>query len=79
MQVAPENGISFALNELLRDQVCADPAHPKMVEKFLLGGFAGAVAMTAVYPMYVVQVSHPTRPPPQPPHATPPFRNSYRS
>ena len=26
-----------------------------MAEKFLLGGLAGAVAMTAVYPMYVVQ------------------------
>ena len=55
VQVAPENGISFALNELLRDRVCADPAHPSMVEKFALGGLAGAVAMSAVYPMYVVQ------------------------
>ena len=55
IQVAPENGISFALNELLRDRLCADPAHPAIAEKFLLGGLAGAVAMSAVYPMYVVQ------------------------
>ena len=55
VQVAPENGISFALNELLRDKFCADPSHPAIMEKFLLGGFAGAVAMSAVYPMYVVQ------------------------
>ena len=51
VQVAPENGIAFALNELLRDRCCVDPAHPRMAEKFLLGGMAGAVAMTAVYPM----------------------------
>ena len=55
VQVAPENGIAFALNELLRDKVCTDPAHPSIAEKFLLGGFAGAVAMSIVYPMYVVQ------------------------
>jgi hypothetical protein len=55
VQVAPENGIAFALNETLRDRFCADPSHPSMLEKFLLGGVAGAVAMTAVYPMYVVQ------------------------
>ena len=55
VQVAPENGIAFALNEVFRDRFCTDPAHPSMLEKFLLGGTAGAVAMTAVYPMYVVQ------------------------
>lgn len=55
IQVAPENGISFALNELLRDRLCADPEHPAVVEKFLLGGLAGAVAMSCVYPMYGAQ------------------------
>lgn len=55
IQVAPENGISFALNEVLRDAVCRDPEHPAMAEKFLLGGAAGAVAMSVVYPLYVVQ------------------------
>ena len=55
IQVAPENGISFALNELLRDKLCADAAHPTMAEKFLLGSTAGAVAMSSVYPLYVVQ------------------------
>ena len=44
-------GIAFALNDVLRDRFCSDPAHPSMPEKFLLGGLAGAVAMTAVYPM----------------------------
>lgn len=55
VQVAPENAMSFALNELLRDRFCSDPSSPSMLEKFLLGGAAGAVAMTAVYPMYVIQ------------------------
>ena len=55
VQVAPENGIAFALNEVLRDRFCADPAKPAMFEKFALGGLAGAVAMSVVYPMYVVQ------------------------
>jgi len=49
------SGISFTLNELLRDRLCADPEHPQVIEKFLLGALAGAVAMTTVYPMYVVQ------------------------
>jgi len=63
VQVAPENGIAFALNDVLRDRFCSDPAHPSMGEKFLLGGLAGAVAMTAVYPMYVVQNRQAAAPP----------------
>lgn len=48
VQVAPENGISFALNELLRDRVCQRPEQPTVAEKFAVGAVAGAVAMTAV-------------------------------
>lgn len=55
VQVAPENGLAFTLNELLRDKVCQDPAVPTVLEKFVQGSLAGALAMTAVYPMYVVQ------------------------
>ena len=57
IQVAPENGISFALNELLRDKLCADAAHPTMAEKFLLGSTAGAGAYTGFQPAPLT--SHP--------------------
>lgn len=55
VQVAPENGITFVMNDVLRDYVCTDASHPTITEKFLLGSVAGAIAMTTVYPMYVVQ------------------------
>lgn len=55
VQVAPENGMAFALNDLLRDYICSDASHPTIPEKFVLGSTAGAMAMTMVYPMYVVQ------------------------
>ena len=54
-RVAPENGISFYLNEKLHDLLAAEPEQPTVGEKFGIGSAAGAVAMTAVYPMYVVQ------------------------
>ena len=55
IQVGPENGIAFLLNDQLRDHMCRDPSRPSVFEKFCMGSTAGAVAMTAVYPMYVVQ------------------------
>lgn len=55
VQVAPENGMSFFLNEKLRDLLAAEPEQPTVGEKFGIGSAAGAIAMTAVYPMYVVQ------------------------
>ena len=55
VQVAPENGIAFLLNDVMRDRVCVDASAPTVSERFLLGSAAGAIAMTAVYPMYVVQ------------------------
>jgi hypothetical protein len=55
IRVTPENGIMFALNDLLKDKVCADPSRPTMSDKFLLGSVAGAASMSAVYPLYVVQ------------------------
>merc|ERR1711957_1036882 len=55
VQVAPENGMSFFLNELLRDWVAADPEYPTVTEKFGIGSAAGAIAMSVIYPMYVVQ------------------------
>jgi hypothetical protein len=55
IRVTPGNGIMFALNDLLKDKVCADPSRPTMSDKFLLGSVAGAASMSAVYPLYVVQ------------------------
>ena len=61
VQVAPM--ASHSPGKVFHDRFCTDPAHPSMLEKFLLGGTAGAVAMTAVYPMYVVQNRRPQRHP----------------
>jgi len=35
--------------------VCADTENPTLTENFICGASAGAIAMTLVYPMYVVQ------------------------
>lgn len=55
VQVGPENAIAFCLNETFKEYLCGDTQAPTVPEKFLIGSAAGAVAMTAVYPMYVVQ------------------------
>lgn len=55
VQVGPENAIAFTLNSLLKDKVCSDVHAPTFVERFALGSTAGAIAMSGVYPMYVIQ------------------------
>lgn len=51
LQVGPENAIAFSCYEFLSRR--HDPEG--LLEKFFYGSISGAVAMTVVYPLYVVQ------------------------
>jgi len=55
IQVCPENSIAFTLNTVLQERFCKDSHAPSIFEKFVFGSVAGATAMSAVYPMYVIQ------------------------
>jgi solute carrier family 25 phosphate transporter 23/24/25/41 len=55
MQVGPESAMTFFLYNQLKLLISADPAHPTGGEKFACGASAGAMAMTLVYPLYVLQ------------------------
>jgi len=55
VQCGPENAIAFTMFQLLKPHLCKDAEAPTVPEKFLLGSVAGSIAMTAVYPLYVVQ------------------------
>jgi solute carrier family 25 (mitochondrial phosphate transporter), member 23/24/25/41 len=59
LQCGPENAIAFTAYEMLRGgaglSLCTDAGAPTMAEKFFLGSISGALAMSIVYPMYVVQ------------------------
>ena len=45
----------MTLNSVLKDKIFQDVESPTLFERFMLGSIAGASAMTAVYPMYVIQ------------------------
>jgi hypothetical protein len=54
-QVVPENGITFMMNEFLLHTMSEDAKHPNVLEKFTSGATAGVIALTAIYPLYVIQ------------------------
>ncbi|CAE8586785.1 unnamed protein product, partial [Polarella glacialis] len=55
IQVGPESALTFYFYEALKDKFCHDVHAPTASERFLAGSASGALSMTAVYPMYVIQ------------------------
>ena len=51
LKIAPESGLKFFSYDYFKSQVCADPANPRMGERFAAGGLAGIVAQTLIYPL----------------------------
>lgn len=55
LQVGPESALLFYFYNALKDRFITNKESPTTLEKFSVGGVAGFLAMTAVYPLYVTQ------------------------
>jgi len=55
LQVGPESALLFFLYNAIKDRFALNKDSPTVTEKFCVGGVAGFLAMTAVYPLYVAQ------------------------
>eukprot|EP01083_Nonionella_stella_P016161 45187_1 len=57
IKIAPESAVKFMSYEILKKNrfICEHPDNPKMYERFIAGGLAGAMAQTAIYPLEIVK------------------------
>jgi len=51
----PESGVKFWAYDSVKLFVCADPRKPRVVERLLAGGIAGAASCIAIYPLEVAK------------------------
>ena len=51
VKIAPESAIKFFAYERTKLLVCRDASAPTMLERFVSGGTAGAIAQTVIYPL----------------------------
>ena len=51
----PEGALQIFIVGYLKNLIAKDPTKPTVMEKFIIGGLSGWMAMTAIYPNYLLQ------------------------
>ena len=55
MKVAPETAVKFLVFDSAKQAISRDSATPTVMERFVAGGIAGAVAQTCIYPLEIAK------------------------
>ena len=55
LKIAPESAFKFMSYDLLKKYTCVYPDNPRMYERFIAGGLAGAISQTAIYPLEIAK------------------------
>ena len=55
LKIAPESAVKFMAYDVLKRYTVAQPDNPRLSERLLAGGGAGAIAQTVIYPLEIAK------------------------